>query len=313
MTPRQFTRLALLLLHRLGAHRHQRRSGPARRGSGLGCPDWPSCYQPPPDRPGLAAPADRVLNRLVTIVLIVVFVATVVAAYLRRPKRRDLIVLSAGCSSSACSPTPCSAASSSTRSSTRTSSRATCGSRWPCWRLPWSSTTAPATTTPRAPAPTWPARPPAGWPGSSTGSSSWSSSSAPRPPARAPTPVGARASSWPSGCPSRSRTSCMAHSAAAVAFIGMVTATWLILEANGGPGSDPRRGEAALPGRHAPRALIGFIQYATHLPAWLVELHVIGAVLADDRGDQLPARPDRPGQGVAPSARHRLPRWSPAA
>jgi len=69
----------------------------------------------------------------------------------------------------------------------------------------------------------------------------------------------------------------MAHSVLAMAFIGMVTATFLILEASGAPGR-LRGGAKRLFLVSLVQGAIGFVQYATHLPAWLVELHVLGAV-----------------------------------
>jgi cytochrome c oxidase assembly protein subunit 15 len=63
-------------------------------GSGLGCPDWPRCTST-----SLVAPASyhaliEFINRVVT-TLVGIFIAVVaVAALLRRPRRRDLILLS---------------------------------------------------------------------------------------------------------------------------------------------------------------------------------------------------------------------------
>ncbi len=59
-------------------------------GSGLGCPDWPSCYQ----HRLLAAvsfhPMVEDLNRGFTVAVSVVSVVALVAALLRRPERRDI-------------------------------------------------------------------------------------------------------------------------------------------------------------------------------------------------------------------------------
>ena len=71
-------------------------SGAAVRltGSGLGCPDWPSCYKHQLVASNSLHPLIEFGNRMVTVLLVVVFVATVIAAYLREQRRRDLIVLS---------------------------------------------------------------------------------------------------------------------------------------------------------------------------------------------------------------------------
>ncbi len=65
-------------------------------GSGLGCPDWPSCYQRRLTAQLSFHPVIEFGNRMVTVVLVVVVGATLVAAVLRRPRRRDLVWLSAG-------------------------------------------------------------------------------------------------------------------------------------------------------------------------------------------------------------------------
>ena len=66
-------------------------------GSGLGCPDWPSCYQQPADPAALLPPARRVLqppgHRRARRSLIAV---TFLAALRRRPFRRDLTWLTVG-------------------------------------------------------------------------------------------------------------------------------------------------------------------------------------------------------------------------
>ncbi len=64
-------------------------------GSGLGCPDWPTCYA----HHFTAALSfhQRVedTNRLVTVAVSVVSVAVILAAFLRAPRRNDLVALSA--------------------------------------------------------------------------------------------------------------------------------------------------------------------------------------------------------------------------
>ena len=70
-------------------------SGAAVRltGSGLGCPDWPSCYQRQITPQLSFHPLVEFSNRLVTVVLTVVIAATFLAALRRRPIRRDLVWL----------------------------------------------------------------------------------------------------------------------------------------------------------------------------------------------------------------------------
>ena len=65
-------------------------------GSGLGCPDWPTC-----DRGQVVAPAEihawvEFGNRLVTGLVSVIVILAVLGSLIRRPRRRDLVVLSIG-------------------------------------------------------------------------------------------------------------------------------------------------------------------------------------------------------------------------
>ena len=71
-------------------------SGAAVRltGSGLGCPDWPSCYQHQLTPANTIHPIIEFSNRMITIGICVVIGITVVMAHFRSPKRRDLILLS---------------------------------------------------------------------------------------------------------------------------------------------------------------------------------------------------------------------------
>jgi heme a synthase len=64
--------------------------------SGLGCPDWPTCSQHHLTPTLRLHPLVEFGNRLVVFVLVVACMVTVVAAFLRRPARRDLRWLSAG-------------------------------------------------------------------------------------------------------------------------------------------------------------------------------------------------------------------------
>ncbi len=64
--------------------------------SGLGCPDWPTCSQHQLTPPLRLHPLIEFGNRAVVTVLVVMCAATVVAAWVRRPPRRDLRWLSLG-------------------------------------------------------------------------------------------------------------------------------------------------------------------------------------------------------------------------
>ncbi len=60
-------------------------------GSGLGCPDWPTCYRHQIAGSWSIHPLIEYTNRIVTIVLVIVTGVTFVAAWLRTERRRDLI------------------------------------------------------------------------------------------------------------------------------------------------------------------------------------------------------------------------------
>ena len=70
-------------------------SGEAVRltGSGLGCPDWPTCFHGRILGSWGIHHAIEYGNRMITALLIVITAATFVAAWLRSPRRRDLLVL----------------------------------------------------------------------------------------------------------------------------------------------------------------------------------------------------------------------------
>jgi heme a synthase len=65
-------------------------------GSGLGCPDWPSCTQQHLTPAFSFHPVIEFANRMVTVVLTIVVAAVVVGAFRRRPFRRDLAWLASG-------------------------------------------------------------------------------------------------------------------------------------------------------------------------------------------------------------------------
>ena len=64
--------------------------------SGLGCPDWPTCSEHHLTPPLLLHPVIEFANRLVVFLLVVSCVVTVWAAFRHRPVRRDLRWLSIG-------------------------------------------------------------------------------------------------------------------------------------------------------------------------------------------------------------------------
>jgi heme a synthase len=63
-------------------------------GSGLGCPDWPTCFHHRLTGSWSIHPFIEYANRIVTIALVCVAGATLVAAWLRDVRRRDLVALS---------------------------------------------------------------------------------------------------------------------------------------------------------------------------------------------------------------------------
>ena len=65
-------------------------------GSGLGCPDWPTCYQSQVTPQLSFHPLVEFSNRLVTVALTVLIAATFLAALRRRPFRGDLLWLTVG-------------------------------------------------------------------------------------------------------------------------------------------------------------------------------------------------------------------------
>lgn len=71
-------------------------SGAAVRltGSGLGCPDWPTCYNHRITGSWSIHPLIEYGNRMITVVLIILTAVTFIVALVRRPRRKDLIVLS---------------------------------------------------------------------------------------------------------------------------------------------------------------------------------------------------------------------------
>jgi cytochrome c oxidase assembly protein subunit 15 len=63
-------------------------------GSGLGCPDWPTCFRHRISGSWSIHPLIEYTNRVVTVLLVCVTIATFVAAWLRDPRRRDVLICS---------------------------------------------------------------------------------------------------------------------------------------------------------------------------------------------------------------------------
>ena len=63
-------------------------------GSGLGCPDWPTCFKGRVTGSMSIHPLIEYTNRMVTVALVVIVGATFLAAWFREVRRKDLLVLS---------------------------------------------------------------------------------------------------------------------------------------------------------------------------------------------------------------------------
>ena len=119
-------------------------SGAAVRltGSGLGCPDWPTCFHHRVTGSLSIHPLIEYSNRIVTILLVLVTVATFIAAINRTERRRDLIWLSGALIGGIVARSSTTVRSTSTgpvrgatyATRTSASSRDSCGSlSWCCW------------------------------------------------------------------------------------------------------------------------------------------------------------------------------------
>src|SRR5687767_15274529 len=65
-------------------------------GSGLGCPDWPTCAEGRVVAPLETHAMIEFINRMVTGLVSVMVIVAVLAALLRQPRRRDLTRLALG-------------------------------------------------------------------------------------------------------------------------------------------------------------------------------------------------------------------------
>ena len=244
-------------------------------GSGLGCPDWPACYQHRLTAQASIHPLIEFSNRLVTVLLILVFAATVIASYLRAPRRRDLVALSwllvLGVVADAVlggivvytklNPYLVSLHLLLSLAMLALAVVLHHRSRYDYAPGARADVANPATRK-------------LAWVldgvfvlvvffGTATTGAG-------------PHAGGSQGQLVAKRLPFALHDVAMAHSAAALAFIGMVTATWVILESSGGP-ARLRESAKRLFLVSLAQGAIGFLQYATHLPAWLVELHIVGA------------------------------------
>jgi cytochrome c oxidase assembly protein subunit 15 len=275
VSPKAFSRLALASFIGLGLIVI---SGAAVRltGSGLGCPDWPTCYK---DRLTVSTqlhPLIEFSNRMVTVALVVVIGATVIGAYRRSTRRSDLVWLSWSLVAGVIGDAVLGAVVVYTKlnpylvmvhmwfslallvvgivlyhrsrydySPGARAEVANQATRKVAWALDALFVCVVIAGT------------------AATGSG--------------PHAGGSEGQVIARRLPVALRDVVMAHSSFAVAFLGAVLATFLILDATGAPGR--LRGAAKrLLVVGVAQGAIGFLQYATHLPALLVELHVLGAV-----------------------------------
>ena len=95
ISPRAYHRLTLVALVALGVIIV---TGGAVRltGSGLGCPDWPTCGEGRLVAPAEYHPMVEFVNRTITGLVSIAVIVAVLGSLWRRPRRRDLVVLSIG-------------------------------------------------------------------------------------------------------------------------------------------------------------------------------------------------------------------------
>ena len=274
------------------AHRpHRRRRAPDRLGAGLS--RLAHLLQGPSHR--LRGASTRFIeygNRMVTIALVIVVGATLLAAIFREPRRRDLDRALGSARPRASSPTRYSAPSSSTPSSTRTSLSlhlvlSARDGRHRRAALPPLEVRLRTRRARRRARPAFPSSL-ARWlwfpfvvlvlTGTATTGSGPHAGAVQGQLVARRLPFAFSSAAW-------------VHSLAAVFFIGLVVGLLLAIWHS-------RRAERAATRRAAPgllalvQAAIGVTQYLTHVPPGLVELHVLGAVVAHHRRDAVQRAPD---------------------
>ena len=253
-------------------------SGAAVRltGSGLGCPDWPACYKHRLTASTSLHPLIEFSNRLVTVALVLLIAATLIAAYLRAPRRRDLIavtwLLVLGVVADA--------VLGGIVVYTKLNPYLVMMHMWLSLAMVVLAVVLHHRSRyvygrgARAEVASLATRKvalaldvlfvfviAAGTATTGTG----------------PHAGGSQGQLVARRIPVALKDMVMAHSALAVAFVGVVLGTFLILESIGAP-ARIRGGAKRLLIVSVAQGAIGFIQFVTHLPAWLVELHVVGAV-----------------------------------
>jgi len=275
VTPQWFSRLALLTLIALGLIVI---SGAAVRltGSGLGCPDWPSCYHHQLQASVSFHPIIEFGNRLVTIAITVLIAITIVAAHLRSPKRRDLIslswVLGLGVVADA--------VLGGIVVYTKLNPYLVAVHMW----LSLAMVVAGVVLLHRSKYQYGPGSR-ADVASEATRTVAWLLSAVfalvviagTAATGSGPHAGGSQGQLVAKRLPFALRDVVMGHAAIATCFVGLVAATFIILESVGAPGR-LRNAAKRLLIVSCIQGAIGFIQYATHLPAWLVEIHVLGAV-----------------------------------
>lgn len=246
-------------------------------GSGLGCPDWPNCLRHQFVAPlGSTHAVIEDANRAVTGVLIAVAGLTFLAAWLRAPRRRDLVwlagavvggivadaLLGAEVVYSKLNPWLVSSHFALSLATVvvagvlvhRATYRYGEGARHDV-RCPWAATVARWLWLPFG------ATVVLGM--ATTGSGPHSGGSVGQLVAKR-LPFSLQSAAW-------------VHSAAAGIFLGVVATTFVVLSAAGAP-REVVTGARRLLAVGIAQGVIGVTQYALHLPVVLVELHVIGAL-----------------------------------
>ncbi len=244
-------------------------------GSGLGCSDWPECSV------GHLTPALQFHglvefgNRLVTVVVTVAVAAAFLGAIFRAPRRRDLVWLSGGLVAGVLAQAVLGGIVVYTKLNpyvVMVHFYAPCS----CWSTPWSWCTAPAATTRRVRPACW-CRGPLirlyygllallalviGAGTATTGSG--------------PHAGDASGQQVAKRIPIALRDMAELHSSLALLLIGVTVGLVVALHMGDVP-ERVRRSARILMAVMVAQAAVGYTQYFTHLPALLVEVHIIGA------------------------------------